>query len=126
MRCIMKERTISAIVLLLFSIPLFGQNIIHYSYDSAGNRTQRDTTSTYVAMLSTVDWNVVLEASQNMAPLATSGEVVISGGISSPKPIARHSLLEKFGPIITQPLQIITKFALPFERRTEMHDAKID
>jgi hypothetical protein len=117
---------ISLLAGFVFAVQALAQATVVYSYDSAGNRTQRDTTSTYVAMLSTVDWNVVLEASQNMAPLATSGEVVISGGISSPKPIARHSLLEKFGPIITQPLQIITKFALPFERRTEMHDAKIE
>lgn len=41
---------------------LSAQNVIHYSYDSAGNRTQRDTTSTDVAMRPTVDWNGVLEA----------------------------------------------------------------
>lgn len=117
---------IISLSLLYLSFQLSGQNVIHYSYDSAGNRTQRDTTSTYVAMLSTVDWNVVLEASQNMAPMATSGEVVISDGGTSPKTITRHSLLEKFEAIKTQPLQIITKFALPFERRTEMHDAKIE
>ncbi len=93
--------------LLLLFFQLSGQNVIHYSYDSAGNRNQRDTTSTNVTVLSTVDWNGVLEASHYMTPMAVYGEVVISGGVTSPEPIARHSLLEKFEPIKTQPLQIM-------------------
>lgn len=36
---------------------LSAQNVIHYSYDSAGNRTQRDTTSTIVALMPVVDNN---------------------------------------------------------------------
>lgn len=46
-----------SMLLLTFSFQLFGQNVIHYSYDSAGNRTQRDTTSTIVALLPVVDNN---------------------------------------------------------------------
>lgn len=96
-----------SMLLLTFSFQLFGQNVIHYSYDSAGNRTQRDTTSTNVAMSPAVDRTVVLEASYDLPSTGDFGKVVISGGVTSPEPIARHSLLEKFEPIKTQPLQIM-------------------
>ena len=45
------------LLLLSFSCQLSGQNVIYYTYDSAGNRTQRDTTSTIVALLPVVDNN---------------------------------------------------------------------
>lgn len=50
----------------LFYNNMSGQNTIVYSYDSAGNRTQRDTTSTNVAMSPAVDRNGVLEASYDL------------------------------------------------------------
>lgn len=84
---------------------LSAQNMIHYSYDSAGNRTQRDTTSTNVAMSPAVDRTVVLEASYDLPSTGDFGEVVISGGGTSPEPLAGCQVLEKFWPIESQLLQ---------------------
>ena len=98
---------IISLSLLLLSFQLFGQNVIHYSYDSAGNRTQRDTTFTNVVMLPNEGYNVMPIVSIDQPFAAASGEVVISVGRTTPKPLARHLLLEMFEPIKTQPLQIM-------------------
>ena len=58
MRHFVIMRPILIIVAGLFIFTqLLAQNPIYYSYDSAGNRTQRDTTSTIVALLPVVDNN---------------------------------------------------------------------
>lgn len=94
---------IISFLLLLSSFQLYGQNVILYSYDSAGNRTHRDTTSTNVALLSAVGSNTLPKVSIDLLPFAaTLGEVVFSDGRVSPEPLASLILLEEYGPIKTQ------------------------
>lgn len=65
------------LLLLSFSCQLSGQNVIYYTYDSAGNRTQRDTTSTNVAMLPTVDYNGQQALSDRQSAPAQQDESVM-------------------------------------------------
>ena len=97
--------------LFLLLAALFGflhlsaQNVVHYSYDSVGNRIQRDTTSTNVTMLTAAEDDAILAASVNRPASASLGEVVISGGGTSPETGSGCIPLEKFWPIKSQPLQ---------------------
>ncbi|MCR5018642.1 MAG: hypothetical protein K6A64_07600 [Bacteroidales bacterium] len=95
---------ISLLAGFVFAVQALAQATVVYSYDSAGNRTQRDTTSTNVAMLPTESWNVMPIVSNDLLFAATFGEVVISDGGTSPKQGHRRTLMEKFEAIKSQPL----------------------
>ncbi len=85
--------------LLLLFFQLSGQNVIHYSYDSVGNRTQRDTTSSYVAMLPTKSWIVMPIMSNDLPFAATFGEDVISEEGTSPRVNVWPGVMGKIKPI---------------------------
>ena len=50
---------ISLLAGFVFAVQALAQATVVYSYDSAGNRTLRDTTTTNVAILPTESWNVM-------------------------------------------------------------------
>ena len=100
MRHFVIMRPILIIVAGLFIFTqLLAQNTIHYSYDSAGNRTQRDTTTTNVAILPTERWNVMPIVSNDQPFAATFGEDVISEEGTSPRVNVWPGVMGKIKPI---------------------------
>ena len=94
---------IITLTLLLFSIRIFGQtNVVYYSYDSVGNRIQRDTLAAVATVLHAEELQCELDTINNPQYTAILGEVVISSRGTSPKPIARHSLMGKIKPVKSQ------------------------
>ena len=112
------KRIIVLLVIFWFvlSIPGFAQTtLIAYVYDSAGNRTQRDTLATVAAVLPTMGVQCEVDTIYNPQYTAVYGEDVISSRGTSPKPIARHLLLEKIKPIKSHLLQKPSSGALKRE-----------
>ena len=90
---------ISLLAGFIFAVQAFAQATVVYSYDPAGNRTQRDTTSSYVAMLPTKSWNVMPIVSNDQPFAATFGEDVISEEGTSPRVNVWPGVMGKIKPI---------------------------
>ena len=97
---------IISILLLLSSFQLYGQNVILYSYDSAGHRTPRDTTSTNIVLspsadggVTLADRNATLAANIGLPSRFTFGEDVISEEGTSPRVKVWTRVMGKIKPI---------------------------
>ena len=93
------KRILLILAYLTLSLCVYGQNTIVFSYDSAGNRIQRDTLTAVSVVLPVEEFHCDLDTINNPQYTAILGEVVISSRGTSPKPIARHPLLEKIKPV---------------------------
>ena len=109
------KRIISFVIGFVLAVHALAQTTVVYSYDSAGNRTQRDTLATVAAVLPDMGVQCDADTISNQQYATIYGEDVISSRGTSPKPIDRHLLLEKIKPIKSQLLQKPSSGALKRE-----------